>query len=510
MDVNVTQGEIQAIEADAIIVNLLKAITEPGGATGVVDKALDGAVAELIKSGDLSGKLGETAVLYPRGAVPARRVIVVGLGPADEFDLENIREAAAVAIERARALGASTVATIVHGGGIGGLEIDEAAQAVVEGSLLSQYRYDAPGVKSAKKADEENRITSLTLVEFDESKLEAVEAGVRAGCAIAGGVYLARDLINQPSNVATPSAIAASAQAMAVESGVTCRVLEESDLAAEKMELLLSVTKGAVEPAKFIILEHKPEGSDQSEGPIVLIGKGVAFDTGGYSLKPSNSMVGMKGDMGGAAAVIGAMRVVAELDLPLHVVGLVPTVENVVSATAYKPNDVFVAKNGVSVEIISTDAEGRLLLADTLCYADTLKPAAVIDVATLTGGKLIALGNRTSALFATDDQLADLLLAAGEEVGEPLWLMPLDPAYDSQLKSNVADVKNTGGRMASSITAARFLSNFAGDWSWAHIDIAGGELYDGGSDHTQRSYLTKGGTGVTLRTLVQYLRTVGR
>ncbi|MCB0211235.1 MAG: leucyl aminopeptidase, partial [Anaerolineae bacterium] len=227
-----------------------------------------------------------------------------------------------------------------------------------------------------------------------------------------------------------------------------------------------------------------------------------------YTLKPGASMVGMKGDMGGAAAVIGAMRAVAELKLPLHVVGLVPSVENVVSATAYKPNDVFIAKNGVSVEIISTDAEGRLILADALCYADTLKPSIVIDVATLTGGKLVALGQRTSALFVTDDLLCGLLLAAGQKVGEPLWRMPLDAAYDVQLKSDIADVKNTGGRLASAITAARFLSNFTGDWPWAHIDIAGGELYSGGSDDTKRSYLTKGGTGLMLRTLVEYLRNI--
>lgn len=506
MDINVTQGGIQSIDADAIIVNLFKGVTEPGGATGVVNKALDGAIAELIASGDLSGKLGETAVLYPRGAIPARRLIVVGLGTADEFDLEKVREASAVALERARQAGAAHVATIIHGGGIGGLALGEAAQAVVEGSLLGQYRYDVPGAKSAEKRKGEKQVETLTLVEFDAAKIEAIEVGAAAGQAVAVSVYLARDLTNQPSNVLTPTALAEAAQAMAAEVGLTCRVLEEADLQAEGMNVLLAVTQGAVEPAKFIVLEHRPDGVDTGAGPVVLVGKGVAFDTGGYSLKPAASMVGMKGDMGGAAAVIGAMRSVAQLKLPLHVVGLIPTVENVVSATAYKPNDVFIAKNGVSVEIISTDAEGRLLLADALCYAGSLKPAVVIDVATLTGGKIVALGNRTSALFVTDDLLCQLLLAAGQKTGEPLWRMPLDPAYDAQLKSDIADVKNTGGRLASAITAARFLSNFTGDWPWAHIDIAGGELYGGGSDDTKRSYLTKGGTGLMLRTLVEYLR----
>ena len=225
MDIKVAQGGIQDTEAEAIIVNLFKGVTQPGGATGVVNKALDGAIVELITSGDISGKLGETVVLYPRGTIPAQRVIVVGLGPAEDFDLEQVREVSAVAIERARKLGAVQVATIVHGGGIGGLNLEQAAQAVVEGSLLSQYRYEAPGVKSAKKATEENKIETLTLVEFDGSKLETIEAGVQAGQAIAAGVYLARDLINQPSNVATPSAIAAAAQTMAVEASLTVAIV---------------------------------------------------------------------------------------------------------------------------------------------------------------------------------------------------------------------------------------------------------------------------------------------
>jgi len=277
------------------------------------------------------------------------------------------------------------------------------------------------------------------------------------------------------------------------------------------MAVLLAVTQGASQPAKFIVMEHKPvEVADPKAGPVVLVGKGVAFDTGGYSLKPPASMVSMNGDMGGAAAVIGAMQAVGRLNLPLHVVGLVPTVENVVSATSYKPNDVFVAKNGVSVEIISTDAEGRLILADTLCYAGTLNPAAVIDVATLTGGKVVALGDRTNAVFASDDRLCETLLVAGQECGEPLWRLPLDPAYDRQLKSDAADIKNSGGRNASAITAARFLAHFTDDWLWAHIDIAGSEFYSNGPDQTPRSYLTKGATGMPLRTLVAWLRAWGR
>ncbi|MCB0154328.1 MAG: hypothetical protein KDF65_05980, partial [Anaerolineae bacterium] len=279
MNISTKQASIQTVEAEAIIINLFQDVTAPGGATGVVDKALGGAISELIESGDLRGKKGETAVLYPRGAIPARRVIVVGLGKQADFGLEAVREAAAVAIKQAKKLGLKkSVASLVHGGGIGGLEIGEAAQAVVEGSMLALYHYDAPRAKKKEEDEEDQPIESLTLVEFDETKIEAIEAGARAGQIIAESVYLARDLVNRPSNVLTPTTLAEAAQAMCAEVGLTCRVLDEADMAAEQMNLLLAVTKGAAEPAKLIVMEHTPLAEAQ---PIVLVGKGVTFDTGG-------------------------------------------------------------------------------------------------------------------------------------------------------------------------------------------------------------------------------------
>lgn len=507
MNITIQQGGIQTIAADAIIVNLFQGVKEPTGATGVINQALSGAIGELIAGGDLRGKLGETGVLYPRGAIPAQRVIVVGLGQPEKFDFEAVREAAAAAVQQAQKVGAVHVASVVHGGGSGGLDLAEAAQAVVEGTMLASYRYDAPRAKS--EDDHQPRLDSLTLVEFDESKIGAIEAGAQAGQIIAESVFLTRTLVNQPSNVATPTAIAEAAQAMCTQVGLTCRVLDEAEMRAESMGALLAVAQGATQPAKFIIMKHRPE-PDLTRQPIVLIGKGVAFDTGGYSIKPGEHMGDMKMDMAGAGAVIGAMRAIALLKLPLPVVGLVPTVENVISAMAYKPADVFIAKNGISIEIISTDAEGRMILADALCYADTLKPAAVIDVATLTGAKQVALGPRTNALFCDDDSLREGLLAAGQKVGEPLWRMPLDPTYDRQIKSSVADIKNSGGRAGGAITAARFLAHFVGDWPWAHIDMAGSAEYGSGPEYTPRSYLTKGATGIPLRTLVEYLRGLAR
>ncbi len=523
MNVTIQQGGIQNVSAEAIIVNLFRGVTEPKGATGVIDEALGGAISELIELGDLRGKLGETVMLYPRGLLSARRVIVVGLGEAETFDLEAVREAAGAAARRAQDVGATSVATIIHGGGIGGLEIGDAAQAVVEGSLLALYRYESPLRQNHNNHDDNDNddddnnnnngdeqgddVEQLTLVEFDESKIEAIEAGARAGEIIADSVALARTLINEPPNIATPGHLAHTAQAVAAETGLTCEVWDEAMLREQGMGAFLAVAQGATEPPRFIIMRYTPPDPDQAgQKPVILVGKGVTFDTGGYSLKGKQGMVGMKADMGGAAAVIGALRAVALLHLPLPVIGLVPSAENMVNAMAYKPNDVFVAKNGTSIEIISTDAEGRMLLADALCYADSLEPAAVIDVATLTGGKVVALGERMSGLFCADDKLADKLQQAGAQVGEPLWPLPLDPAYDRQLESDVADLKNAGGRAASAITAARFLAHFTGDWPWAHLDVAGGVLYDGGPTQTRRSYLTQGGTAIPLRTLVEALR----
>jgi leucyl aminopeptidase len=258
-------------------------------------------------------------VLYPRGAIPARRVIVVGLGRPDKFDLEAVREASAVAIKQAQKLGAATVATVVHGGGAGGLDLAEAAQAVVEGSMLALYRYDAPKAKK-EEDDDDTRIDSLTLVEFDAAKIGAIEAGARTGQVIAESVYLARTLTNQPSNVATPATIAEAAQAMCGEGGLVCRVLDEVELRAEGMGALLAVNQGATQPARLVVLEHCPAGMVEAR-PVVLVGKGVTFDTGGYSIKPAESMTDMKMDMAGAAAVMGALRAAALLQLPLRVIG---------------------------------------------------------------------------------------------------------------------------------------------------------------------------------------------
>jgi leucyl aminopeptidase len=494
MNVNVAQDSIQAFEADTVVVNLFEGITTPAGATGAIDQALNGAVSELIRQGDLSGGAGECAVLYPRGAIPAKRVLVVGLGKAEAFDLDGVRTAAAAAVRQARKHKAEHVATIVHGAGISGLPVAAAAQAMAEGIALALYRYDAD-----KRPEPGHQIDRVSIVEFDSGKIGAIEEGVNAGLAIAAGVRLARDLVNMPPNVATPTRMARAAEKIAAESGMKIKVGGRSWAAKRDMGAFLAVAKGAGEPPKFIVLEHNGKRDDLDT--VVLVGKGITFDTGGISLKPGERMGLMKSDMAGAAAVLGAMKSIGRLNLPLRVIGITPCTENMPDADAYRPADVVKASNGTTIEIISTDAEGRMVLADGLVYAARYEPKAVIDLATLTGACVVALGRGMAAgLFSNDDGLRDRLLAAASATRERLWPLPLWDDYKKALESDVADVMNSGGRMGGVATSAIFLKQFT-DYPWAHLDIAGmafGEKDEG--------YLTKGASGFGVRLLLELLR----
>ena len=494
MKVNVTQGNILEHNVDTIIVNLFEGVTTPGGATGVVDKALDGAISELIANGDLSGKADEVRVLYPRGAIPAKRVLVVGLGRRETFDLEGVRQAAAAASKRARQLQAKAAATIVHGAGIAGLPAAAAAQAVVEGSLLALYRYDAP-----KQRETQNEIESLHVVEFDAAKLAPVEMGVRTAEAIVAGAYLARDLVNMPPNIATPTRMAQAAAEIAQAHQMKLTVGERKWAAKRNMGAFLAVAKGAGEPPKFIVLEHNGDREDLDA--IVLVGKGITFDTGGISIKPWTGMGKMKSDMGGAAAVLGTMKTVGLLNLPLRIIGITPCTENMPDAHAYRPADVITASNGKTIEIISTDAEGRMVLADGLVYASRYRPQLVIDLATLTGACVIALGEDMAAgLFSNDETAQARMVAAGEAAHERVWPLPLWDDYKEAIKSDVADMKNAGGRYKGVGTSAIFLKEFT-DYPWMHLDIAGMALQD-----KEKGYIPAGGVGFGVRLLIEFLR----
>ncbi len=496
MQVEIVVGRIQEQAAQAIVVNLFEGVTHPAGATGAVDMALNGQIQALIAAGDFRGKRNELAVLYSNGAIPAQRVILVGLGKPEKFTLDVARQAAGVAAKRARELGVTRLHTIIHGAGSGGCDVERAAQAVVEGTILALYRFHE---LKTKLEDVRPDLEMLTVVEFDASKQALATAGARAGQILAESACLTRDLVNRPANIATPTHIAEVAQRLAAELGAVCRIMEKPEMEALGMDSLLSVNKGGGEPAKMVILEHNAGRADLPT--IALVGKGITFDTGGISLKPGENMHLMKGDMGGAGAVIGALRAAVLLDLPLHVVALAPLTENMPDAFATRPGDVVKSLKGLTIEILNTDAEGRMVLADALTYAGEFKPDAVIDIATLTGARVIALGEGAAAVMG-DATLLEQLRAAGDLAFERVWPLPLFEEYGEQLKSDVADVKHIGGRPGGTITAGFFLSKFAPDGiPWAHIDIAGLEFFE-----TERPYVPKGGVGFGVRLLVELLR----
>ncbi|TMC59812.1 MAG: leucyl aminopeptidase [Chloroflexi bacterium] len=494
MQLDVKHGRIQDEPADLIVVNLLEGVMLPGGATGALDSTLKGMIGDVLASGDFKGKPNSTLVFYPRGLIAAKRVLLVGLGKADKFGIDQARQAAATAAKKARELGAHNFATIVHGAGIGMLPVRDAAQALAEGTLLGLYRFD-----EFKRADESvHAVESVSVVEADPAKLDDVKEGVRTGQIIAEGQILARDLSNKPGNAATPSFLADVARSIGERYQMQVDVLGLEQARAMGMGLFAGVAQGSNEPARFIVMDYN--AGKEGVGTLVLIGKGITFDSGGLSIKPTEGMWDMKHDMSGGAAVLGAMQAVGALQLPLHVVGIVPATENLPSSKAFKPGDILRALNGKTVEIHSTDAEGRLVLGDALCYASRYQPQGVIDMATLTGACVVALGKHAAGLLSNDDALAEKVKAAGQKTGERVWQLPLWDDYAEQIKSTFADMKNTGGRPAGAITAAAIMKNFV-DYPWVHLDIAGTAWGD-----DDKGYNTKGASGFGVRLCVEVLR----
>jgi leucyl aminopeptidase len=494
MDIRIEQGSIENFSADTIIVNLFKGVTKPGGATGAVDRALNNAISELIAQGDIDGSANQIRIIYPRAEHPAQRIIIVGLGERDEFDLEAIRTAAATAAKVARNHKAEHVATIIHGAGIGGIDVTDAAQATVEGTLLGLYRYDKPQRKQESRHD----IDTFTVVEFDEAKLEAIESGVATAKAIADGVTLARDLIKQSANVVTPKYLAATAKEIAKEFNLELLVGGRKWLKKHKMGAFLAVAQGAGHPPRFIALEYN---GHLDMPPIVLVGKGITFDSGGITLKPGANMGSMKTDMAAAAAMLGVAKAIAALQLPIRVVTIVASAENMPDAHAYHPGDIITASNGTTIEIISTDAEGRMVLADALVYAQRYNPELVIDMATLTGTVGRAMGRGISGgLFSTDDTARDQIVAAGMSTGERMWPFPLWKEYRKRINSSFADMKNSGGAANGLGASAVFLQEFT-DYPWVHLDIANMSY-----TATDKAYESAFGTGFGVRLLVEFLR----
>lgn len=493
MDIRVVSGDVTRFRGDALVVHLFEGVKTPSGATKAIDSVLGGAVRKLMQAGEVTGKWGEQTLVHNLGKLPVDRVLVVGLGKAKEFTLDRVRMISAEAARLLRKIGARRIGSIVHGAGTGGFNAAQAAQAMTEGALLGLYRFK----RYKPHADDNGRreIASLTLVESDRANLRAAVEAVRRGRIVAEAANAARDLVNEPGNALTPTELARRAKEMCRGTGVRCRILGPRELRRLRCGGLLGVARGSQEPPRLIVLDYR--GGRRRTPHLGLVGKGITFDSGGISIKPAENMEAMKGDMAGAAAVIAATCAIARLALPIRVTTIVPATENLPSGTALKPGDILRAMNGKTIEVINTDAEGRLVLADALHYACNRQVTHLVDAATLTGACVVALGALNSGAFANDQSLLDKVVAAGRAAGERIWPMPMDVEYGELIKSDVAEIKNTGGRKGGAITGAKFLEHFVGDTPWVHLDIAGTFEAD-----KEKGYQPKGGTGVMVRTFV--------
>jgi len=492
VNIEVQVQDVLTYKGDALIVNLFDGVKKPGGATGAVDQALGGLISQAIAQGEFRGKSGTTLLLHTQGKVKAERVLVAGLGKQEQFGLESVRSVTGQALRVLRRHGCRRVGTILHGSGAGGLGVKEVAQAVTEGALLGLYTFD----RYKKKEEDHKLIQELALLLRDRVQVAEVRGGSGTGQIIARAVNLARDLVNEPSNSLTPQALAAQAQSVAKAGKLTCQILEKRQLERMGMGAFLGVAQGSGRPPVLIVLSYR--GGRRKQPDLGLVGKGITFDSGGISIKPSEGMEQMKGDMAGGAAVIAAMGAIARIKPPINVTGIVPACENLPSGSALKPGDVVRTMDGKTIEVVNTDAEGRLVLADALCYARRLGCPRLVDAATLTGACVVALGSVRSGAFTNDQGWMDRVGAAAQAVGEKVWQMPMDGEYDEQISSDVADVKNIGGRKAGAVTAAKFLARFVGEVPWVHLDIAGTTQAD-----KEKGYTPKGATGVPVQTLVR-------
>ncbi len=492
MKITVKKGLAVDAQSQALILALAQDEALSGTARAV-DVKTGGLVSEVLKNRDFEGKCSQIALLYTK-ALPSKRIALVGLGKKKDLKLETIRKAYAKAAQYLRDRNISEMATALDFS-LYADPAEKVAAAAAEGAFLGLYQY------TPYKTIGRDEIKTVRQLDFlvDASEFSAIREEVQKTLIIAEAVCFARDLVSAPSNEMTPSIMAGQAKAIAKRKNVSCTIFERDKMQKLGMNALLGVASGSHQPPKFIILEYS--GGKKGQAPLVLVGKGLTFDSGGVSLKPAEKMDEMKTDMSGGAAAMACIMAAADLKLPVNLVGLIPATENMPGGSALKPGDILKSYSGQTIEVLNTDAEGRLILADALSYASHFKPCAIIDIATLTGACIVALGDDVIGLLGTDDALKNDMKKASEATGELLWELPLWDIYAEQIKSDIADFKNTGGRPAGTITAATFLSKFAGDYPWAHLDIAGPAW--SGKD---KAYIPKGASGTPVRLLMDFLR----
>lgn len=462
-----------------------------------LDKGLDGAFTRATRSKEFCGRKGQTLLLHAGKNIAAERVLIFGLGKERSVGLSGLRQAASSAAKLLAEKQVESFLLVLPQLSMKKYNLANRVQAVAEGLLLADYRYDR--YLSEERPGEPVALGKVSLLIDAEESVAEAKAALQDAEGVVAGVCFARNLVNAPGNLKSPHYLAMEAVGMAEQVGIDAKLLDLKQLEKLGFGAMLGVAQGSERQPYLIVLEYR--GSTEDAKPVALVGKGVVFDAGGISLKPAEKMDEMKMDMAGAAAVLGAMLAAARLKLPINLVAVVPAVENMPSGTAIRPGDILTSLSGKTIEVLNTDAEGRLILADALTYVAGYDPRVVIDLATLTGAVIVGLGNHAAAVLGNHDGLIRQLLKAGERSGEKLWQLPLWEEYAAQVKSDFADVKNTGGRAGGTITAAAFLQKFADDYTWAHIDIAGTAWEESGKPGKP-----KGGTGFGVRLLIEYLR----
>ena len=496
MDVFGSVQPANEINAEGLAVAVFKDEKADSGLLKTLDKAAGGMISDVMKSAEFTGKEGETAYFPVSGSnLKARRLLLIGCGDRSSYKPAQITQLGGTAARFLRGKNVKTVAIVPRAND----EVERTAQMIVVGAIMGLFDPD----KYRTKDKEERELKSITVV-IDGADKKAAQRGSERGRIIGESINFTRDLANEPGAYMTPTIMAERAKKVAKDFGLSFDALDQKQMEKLGMGALLGVARGSDEPPKLIVMKYKPTKST-SRDLLALVGKGITFDSGGISLKPGENMELMKYDMTGAATVIGTMRAIAQLKPSMPVLGVAPCSENLPSGKATKPGDVLRAMTGKTIEVINTDAEGRLVLADGIAYAKKLGATKIIDMATLTGAVSIALGDVNTAILGTDQELIDEVITSGVEVGEKFWQLPLDAEYTKQIKSDIADIKNIGGKKAGTITAAAFLKEFAEDTPWAHLDIAGTAWGDPAT-----AYRAKGPTGVAVRTLIEYIERSAR
>jgi leucyl aminopeptidase len=493
MEVVYKRGAPARLRTPLLCVPLFEGESLRAGAMGELDAACGGALGALARSGDFSGRLWTQALLYNPNAGGPRRVLALGVGDRAHLDLERVRQAAARAVKRASDLGVDEFAILFPTRPP--FAAQDVAQALTEGTMLGAYRYDR--YLTARDGQVRKPKTATFLVQEDPPQ-EALQTGIGRGLVLGDVVCSARDMVNAPGNELTPTEMAQRAATAAKRHGYRCTVLERREIQKLGMGGLTAVAQGSDQPPRFIVLEY--DGAPAKTPPFVIVGKGLTFDAGGLCLKPPTKMDEMKGDMAGGAAALGVIEAAARLGVPARIVALVPATENLLGASAYRPGDILKMMSGKTVFVDNTDAEGRLILGDALAYAQRYRPRAIVDLATLTGAVLVALGQVATAVLGNDRKLVRGLVESGDRTFERLWELPLWDEFEELIKSPIADIKNSGGKNGGTITAAAFLRHFVGSTPWAHLDIAGTSYLD-----KAEGYRPAGGTGVGIRLLVDYI-----